>query len=398
MEQLFSRYNLIVERTPTAFVRYLYHQINWDNRLIAIVGARGVGKTTMLFQRIKLEYPLGSREVLYASLDQLWFTTNTLLKLADQFYLNGGKVLFLDEVHKYPNWSQEIKNIYDLYPDLKIVFTGSSMLDIFRGRSDLSRRALKVTLYGLSFREFIQYEHNIELPTLTLNEIISNHVAIATSIASKIKPVALFKEYLKYGYFPFYKEDREGYLQRLLETINTIIEVDIPANINIELATIYKIKKLFAIIATLVPFTPNISQLAAKVETTRPSLLAYLEALEKAKALLLLNKQAQGLKRLAKPEKIYLSNTNYAYALDQSNLDIGNLRETFFYSQLQVKHKVTYSNITDFIIDEAYHFEIGGKTKGEKQISSLTNAYIAKDDIEVGYANQIPLWLFGLLY
>lgn len=398
MEQLYTTFRYLVSRTQPGFVRYLYARINWKNRLIAIIGSRGVGKTTMLLQHIQQNYDVYSDQVLYVSLDNLWFSTHSLLELADEFHKRGGKSLFLDEVHKYPGWSREIKNIYDSYPEMKVVFTGSSMLDIHRSGGDLSRRALKYTLYGMSFREFLEFEHDIKMEVITLDTLLKSHIGLATEIGKKIRPVAIFREYIKYGYFPYYKEDKEGYFSRLAETVNTILEVDLPANLDIEFSTIAKVKKLFSVIAESVPFTPNISQLAAQVGTTRPSLLNYLEALGRAQAILMLDKEAQGIKRLVKPEKIYLGNTNYAYAFADHTVGIGSVRETFFYSMLQVANKVGYSDKTDFMIGGKYSFEIGEKDKSQAQIAGLLDSYIAKDNIEIGNGNQIPLWMFGLLY
>lgn len=398
MESLRRIFHHLVSRTEIHFVRYLYPQINWDNRLIGIVGPRGVGKTTMLLQHIRQHYDIGTGEVLYASLDNLWFSRHTLVELADEFYKSGGKALFLDEVHKYDGWAREIKNIYDSYPELKVVFTGSSMLDIYRSGADLSRRAIKYTLYGMSLREFLLYEHGIKIGPLTLEEVLKDHVGIAAEIGRQLRPLAAFREYLKYGYFPYYKEDKEGYFTRLAETVNTVIEVDLPATVDIEFPTIAKIKKLFSVIADSVPFTPNISRLAVQVGTTRPSLLNYLEALGKAQAILMVDKEAQGTKRLVKPEKIYLGNPNYAYAFADRKADTGNLRETFFHSMLQVTGRVGYSDKTDFLVDGQYSFEIGGQNKTSRQIQGMENAYIAADDIESGFGNKIPLWMFGLLY
>ena len=398
MERLIFLFHSLISRTDTRFVRYLYQRINWNNRLIAIVGSRGVGKTTMLFQHIKQNYDLASGEALYVSLDNLWFATHSLFDLADEFQKNGGKALYLDEVHKYHDWSREVKNIYDSFPDLKVVFTGSSMLDIFRSGSDLSRRAMKYTLYGMSLREYLEYEYNIKFDAVDMETLLKEHVKIAAKICKRIKPIVVFKEYIKYGYFPFYKEDKDGYFIRLSEAVNTVIEVDLPANMNIEFATIYKIRKLFSIIAASVPFTPNIMQLSSMVETTRSSLLMYLDALEKANAILALDKEAKGLKRLVKPEKIYLGNTNYAFVFAEEKSDTGNLRETFFYSQLNATNKVAYSDKTDFLVDGKYSFEVGGKRKGQSQISGIPDSYVVKDNIEIGFGNQIPLWLFGMLY
>ena len=398
MEQLLSIFHHLISRTDLHFVRYLYAKIDWNNRLIGIVGSRGAGKTTMLLQHIRQHYDIASGKALYASLDNLWFSTHSLLELADEFYKSGGQTLFLDEVHKYPGWAREIKNIYDSYPELKVVFTGSSMLDIYRSGADLSRRAIKYTLYGRSLREFLQYEHGIDIKAITLEELLREHIALASEISRKIRPIAVFREYLRYGYFPYYREDKEGYFARLSETLNTVLEVDLPATMDIEFPTIAKIKKLFSVIADSVPFTPNISQLAAQVGATRPSLLNYLEALGKAQAILMVDKEAQGTKRLVKPEKIYLGNPNYAYAVADRKADVGNLRETFFHSMMQVTSRVSYSDKTDFMIDGKYSFEVGGQNKTDRQIQGIADAYIAADDIEIGFGNKIPLWMFGLLY
>ena len=272
------------------------------------------------------------------------------------------------------------------------------MLDIYRSGTDLSRRAIKYTLYGMSLREFLHYEYDIKTEPITLEELLKKHIGLALEISKKIRPLAVFKEYLKYGYFPYYREDKEGYFSRLAETVNTILEVDLPTSMDIEFSTIAKIKKLFSVIADSVPFTPNIAQLATQIGTTRPSLLNYLEALGKAQAILMIDKEAQGIKRLVKPEKIYLGNPNYAYAFSDRKADIGSLRETFFHSMLQVTNKIGYSDKTDFTIDGKYSFEIGGHNKTSKQILGIENAYIAADDIEVGAGKKIPLWMFGLLY
>jgi len=398
MEQLFAIFHNLISRTELGFVRYLYPKINWSNRLIGIIGSRGVGKTTMLFQHIKQTYDINSGEALYASLDNIWFAGHSLVELAQEFHNNGGKALFLDEVHKYPGWAREIKNIYDSYPEMKIVYTGSSMLEIYRSSVDLSRRAVRYTLYGLSFREFLEYEYGFKMEAVSLEMLLKNHIAIASQIIKSVKPIVAFKEYLKYGYFPFYKEDKGGYSQRIQETINAILEVDLPSAMDVEFATILKIKKLFSIIAGLVPFTPNISQLASQIEVSRASMPKYLHALSSAHAILTLDKEAKGMKQLVKPEKIYLGNTNYIYALAAEGADIGNVRETFFHSLVAATNEVTYSDKTDFLVDDRYSFEVGGKDKDGKQIKGLVDSYLAKDNIEIGYANQIPLWMFGLLY
>jgi predicted AAA+ superfamily ATPase len=398
MQQLFSIFYQQLNRVSTDFKRYLYTEIHWQNRLIAIVGSRGTGKTTMLLQHIKLNYQSLSGEVLYASLDSLWFSIHSLVYLADEFAKQGGKVLYLDEVHNYIGWSREIKNIYDSHPEMKIVFTGSSLLEVYKGEADLSRRVITYHLYGLSFREFLEYEYDIKLDAITVDEIMLNHTKLALTIGAKIKPLVAFNEYIRYGYFPYYKEDKELYPIRLLATLNTIIELDLPATERIDYYSVVKIKKLFAILASLVPFTPNVSQLSHDIETTRVSLLNYLYYLEKAQAIMLLSKESSGIKQMAKPDKVYLGNTNYAYALGGEQTNIGSVRESFFMNQVRVKNNVSFSNTVDFIVSGKYNIEIGGKNKTKKQIVGLDNAFTVLDNIEIGYSNQIPLWLFGLTY
>jgi len=398
MQQLFTSFYQQLNRVSTDFKRYLYTEIHWQNRLIAIVGSRGTGKTTLLLQYIKLNFPAISGEVLYASLDNLWFSTHSLMYLADEFSKQGGKILYLDEVHNYIGWSREIKNIYDSYPDMKIVFTGSSLLEVYKGEADLSRRAITYHLYGLSFREFLEYEYGIIQDAVSVDEIMMNHTKLASIITVKIKPLVVFNEYIRYGYFPYYKEDKELYHIRLLSTLNTIIELDLPAIERIDYYSVVKIKKLFAVLAALVPFTPNVSQLSHDVETTRISLLNYLYYLEKAQAIMLLSKESSGIKQMAKPNKVYLGNTNYAFALGGENTNIGSVRESFFMNQVRVKNLVTFSNIVDFKVSGKYNIEIGGKNKTKKQIVGLDNAYTVIDNIEIGFGNQIPLWLFGMTY
>lgn len=398
MQQLYTTFYQQIKRVSTDFRRYLYDEIHWQNRLIAIVGSRGAGKTTLLLQHIKLNFPQLSGEVLYVSLDNLWFSTHTLLYLADEFSKQGGKALYLDEVHNYAGWSREIKNIYDSYPDMKIVFTGSSMLEVYKGEIDLSRRAIRYTLYGLSFREFLQYEYNIEMDALSFEEILTNHTQLAITLSAKVKPLIAYNEYIRYGYFPYYKEDKEMYPIRLLGTLNTIIETDLPAVEHIDYYSVVKIKKLFAVLSLLVPFTPNISQLSNDIETTRVSLLNYLYYLEKAQAIMLLSKESSGMKQMAKPDKVYLGNTNYAYALGGDQTNIGSVRESFFMNQVRVKNKVAFSSRVDFVVSDKYNMEIGGKNKTKQQLVRLDNAFIVVDNIEIGYGNQVPLWLFGLTY
>lgn len=400
MEALFSAFYRKLAETDTYFERYLKGQIDWDNRLIAITGARGTGKTTLLLQHIKERYGNSPEDVLFLSLDNIYFSTHSLYALADDFYAYGGNELYLDEVHKYPTWAQEIKNIYDDFPKLKIVFTGSSMLQIFKADADFSRRVRHFQLFGLSFREFLIFEGaltNAQEPFI-LGEILENHVFIAQKLLKEIKPLPAFQKYLKSGYYPYYKEDINGYGERVLQTFNTIMESDLPNVESIDFYSINRIKKLFYILSEMVPFTPNISQLSQMVDVTRVSLMNYLGLLEKAHAVLLLKQKATGIRQMVKPEKIYLQNTNYNYALSGEEPENGNLRETFFFNQLQQSHKVTFFEQTDFCVDGKYYFEIGGKNKTTRQIKGLDNAYLVLDGITTGFRNEIPLWLFGFLY
>jgi hypothetical protein len=323
-----------------------------------------------------------------------------LYSLAEDFCANGGKELYLDEVHKYPAWSQEIKNIYDDFPKLKIVFTGSSMLQIFSADADLSRRVRHFQLFGMSFREYLIFEGLLKKsqPAYSLETILKNHVSIAQELTKKITPLPAFRKYLQYGYYPYYKEDVAGYGERVLQTFNTVMESDLPNVESIDFYSINRIKKLFYILSEMVPFTPNISQLSQMVDVTRVSLMNYLQLLEKAHCVLTLKQKATGIRQMVKPEKIYLQNTNYNYALAADNPETGNLRETFFFNQLQQNHKVTFSENTDFCINGKYNFEIGGKNKTSAQIKNLNNAYLALDGIPTGFRHEIPLWLFGFLY
>jgi predicted AAA+ superfamily ATPase len=348
-------------------------------------------------QHIKINFPDKSK-ALYASLDNIWFIKHSLLELAEDFYGLGGTHLFLDEVHKYKSWAVEIKNIYDSYPTLHIVFTGSSMLEIFNASVDFSRRSVVYELKGLSFREFLKYENEIELPVFELSDILKNHRTIASEITSKIKILPEFKKYLEYGYYPYYKENIATYPIQLEQSINKTLFDDLPAVENIEYATILKIKKLIGTIAEMVPFTPNISNLSATIEIGRHALVKYFYLLDKAGIILCVTEANQTLQTLSKPQKVCFENTNIIHFLAFQNINTGNVRETFFVNQLRTKHKVNTAENGDFTIDEQIVFEVGGKNKSNSQIKNIENAYIAADDIETGFANKIPLWLFGFLY
>jgi len=398
LEQLTAQHRKLIQNTPTKQVRSLMADISWDARLIGIKGSRGVGKTTLLLQYIKLNFAKRMNEALYVSLDSIWFADNTLIELADHFVKHGGKFLFLDEVHKYPNWSQELKNIYDGYPELQIVFTGSSLLDILNARADLSRRAVVYTLQGLSFREYLAMQTGEEFSQLSLAEVLRNHEEIVPEILEKVKPLAHFNEYLATGYFPFYFEQPVLYYPKLREVVNMILEIELPLLRAVGISYIPRVKQLLYIISQSVPFVPNVTKLSERIGIQRITLLSYLHYLDEVKLTRNLFKESGGISKLQKPLKIYLENTNLMYSFGGEDINAGNLRETFFANQLSYRHNVQYSGQGDFLIDEKYTFEIGGKGKDGQQLQGLKNAFVAADDIEYGFKNKIPLWLFGFLY
>lgn len=397
MESLFERFYQKLQYTDTSFTRSLMQQIHWEARLIGIRGARGVGKTTLLLQYIKLHLPQDN-STLYASLDNIWFSNHLLYELADNFVKKGGKYLFLDEVHKYPNWSQELKNIYDDFPTLHIVFTGSSLLEILNARADLSRRAIIYEMQGLSFREYLNFYQKTNFPIVSLEDIINKHVDLSREITSSIKPLQYFSDYLRNGYYPFYQELPPLYYQRIEEVINMTLEIELPLLRGVEISYIPKIKQLLKIIADAVPFSPNIAKLSERIGISRNALITYLNYLQEVHITNNLTRATSGIGVLQKPEKIYLDNTNLMFTLSSTQPNTGNARETFFLNQLSYLFTVNSSPESDFIVDNKYTFEIGGKNKTKKQISSLTDAYIAADEIEFGHDIKIPLWLFGFLY
>ncbi len=396
MEKLLEEFQDKINKTTLDFQRYLIDEIEYENQLIAIKGARGSGKTTLLLQHAKKN--LNLKTSLYVSLDHLFFLENTLVSLAESFAKIGGTHLLLDEVHKYPNWSREIKLIYDGLPDLNVIFTSSSMLEIYKSESDLSRRAITYDLKELSFREFIQFETKIVFPAHNYKDLIENHNEIALSILEKIKPIPLFAKYLQFGCYPYYKKSPKFYNQKLLNTINLIIEIDINAVDHISYDLILKLKKLLFAIASSAPFTPNITKLSERIGMSRAMLIEAIKQLERAGLVNELYKQTKGIGALTKPEKLYLNNTNLMYALAKDSVNIGNLRETFFINQFKHLANVHLAEQADFLIDGKYTFEVGGKNKTQVQIQGINNAFIAKDNIEIGFGNVIPVWLFGFMY
>ena len=395
-QQLEGLYLAKIRKVDTKVVRYLYEKINWDARLIGIKGARGVGKTTLLLQRIKLAYKKMDN-VFYVSLDNLWFQSHSLPELVDWLYQHGIRNLFLDEVHKYSDWATVIKNLYDTYDDLRIVYTGSSMLEIDHSRVDLSRRQTLYTLQGLSFREYLAISKVKEVSPMGLTQLFEEHQRVAMDVSRDIPVAKYFEEYLRNGYYPFFKEAGNDYMSRLNETAVLVMETDMPAVESISYTTIQKTKQLLMLIAGNVPLVPNISKLSAQLETTRDSCLKMLYTLDKAGLLLLLTRNIKDYKHLVSPEKIFLGNTNLMYALG-SRINEGTLRETFFLNQLSLNHDVYAPSQGDFLVDNKYLFEVGGKNKTFEQIKDMQDSFLAVDDTEVGSRNRIPLWMFGLLY
>jgi predicted AAA+ superfamily ATPase len=388
MERITDTYFRLLESTDLGFKRYLTHRINWDQRLIALVGARGTGKTTLMLQHIKESLPVD--RTLYVSADNIHFTHEGLLDLADQFWKLGGRHLFIDEVHKYPNWSQEVKNIYDSFPQLQVVLTGSSVIDMLKGYGDLSRRAVIHHLRGLSLREYISMKHGTELPVVSLDDITDG-----APIGMKgLLPIKLFHEYLAEGHYPFFAEG--DVMLRLNGAVNAVFEVDLPKHLDIRPSSIDKLKHLLVIIAGSVPFKPNLSKLAEMTGISRNTLPDHLHHLERAGLIAQLRSGTGGIRSLGKADKVYLDNTTLMHMFSDRP-DIGTMRETFFLNQVSAMHTVNASDRVDFRVGEL-QFEVGGRKKGSHQLEGLSNAFLVKDDIEHPVGNTIPLWHFGFLY
>lgn len=397
MESLFDKHWNRLQNTNLTFERGIMSQIDWNSRLIGIKGARGTGKTTLLLQYIKKNLP-PDHTSLYISLDNIWFTENKLSSLVDTFTKKGGKYLFVDEVHKYPNWAIELKNFYDDYPALKIVFTGSSLLEILNSRADLSRRAVTYHMQGLSFREYINLSKGYNFGVFSLPDILNNHLSIAQSILQQIRPFEHFDGYLKHGYYPFYFEYPALYNQRLEEVLNMIVEIELPLLRQVEIAYTSKIKQLLQIISQSVPFIPNVTKISERIGINRATMLTYLHYLQEAHLTINLYKSIKGISKLQKPDKIFLENTNLMHTLSPNTANKGNLRETFIANQIGYNHQIEFSDEGDFLVDGQYTIEIGGRRKTGKQIRQVEKAFIVSDDIEYGIDNKIPIWLFGFLY
>lgn len=392
MESLINDYKALLERVDTTFVRYLHDRINWDSRLIAILGARGVGKTTLLLQHIKMHDNID--RTLYVLADDFYFSNHSLYDLALRFYQFGGQKLYIDEIHKYHNWSVEIKNIYDKLPDLQVIYTGSSILELEQGGADLSRRKVEYMLHGLSLREYINIVHHQHIQPYTLQEILQGEVKLPDT---SIRPLQQLSDYLRTGYYPFFLEGE--YAMRLNGVLKQVVEFDIPSFADFNASSRQKLKKLLYILAQSVPFKPNYSKLERDLNISRNTLPHYMHLLEKARLISLLPEKSDGIKLLEKIEKVYLQNPNIAYTLSDTTPNLGNIRESIFLAWTSVDHHVTASPVSDFEID-GITFEIGGRSKGRQQLADLNprKAYVVKDDIEHVALHSIPLWMFGFLY
>lgn len=391
MEQLIANYRRLLQLTESRFHRYMYDKVNWNGRLVGIVGARGVGKTTMILQHIKEKMDVN--RCLYVNAEDFYFASHKLVDLADEFTKMGGEYLYIDEIHRYDGWSKELKLMYDYHPELKIVFSGSSILDINKGvKADLSRRAVKYTMYGLSFREYLELFEGIKSKVYTLDEVLEHKVEMATDF----RPLMYFRRYLEKGYYPFALEDDYG--EKLLNTVTKTLETDIPEYANMNVSTGRKLKRLMAVIAESVPFKPNMVTLAEVLGISRNNVADYLLYIEKAGLITQLRDQTGGVRSIGKVDKVYLENTNLIYSLTKKDrVEIGNVRETFFMNQLRVVDDPITSPVSDFLVGDRT-FEVGGRNKKQKQIRDIKKAYVVKDDIEYGALNVIPLWMFGLLY
>ena len=399
MEKLFGKKDQLLRLTSMNIVREAMNTINWDAQLICLRGARGVGKTTLMLQYIKSHYRPMSNEVLYVSLDAVYFSTHTLIDLADRFYKNGGKHLFVDEVHKYNSWSREIKEIYDTYPDMRVVISGSSLLNILGGDADLSRRCIPYELHGLSFREYLQFFHNIQIQPRSLQDILEHPEEICSEVLDKCHPLPLFKDYLQHGYFPFYLKSKENYATLIEQVVNYVIETELPQCYGVDMAMVRKIKALMSIVSSSIPYEVDATKLSGVIGVHRTTVVNYLYMLDKAKLINMLFAEAKTIKKLQKPDKIYIENPNMLYALAEGNVEIGTARETFCINQLRVHHNVEYSKKQgDFRVDGKYTFEIGGQSKGFGQMAGVSDSYVLADDIETPFGRKLPLWIIGFLY
>jgi len=392
MQNLVNIHNSLLEQNRTNIRRELLDEIDWDNRLIGIKGFRGVGKTTFLIDLVKEKF-LNDKTCLYVNLNNFYFAKRKIISFADEFYKTGGKILLLDQIHKYPDWAAELKICFDSFPDLKIIFSASPVLRILDGNNDLKDIAKVYYLEGLSFREFLNHQSGSNFRRYTFQEILINHVGIAQEITREVKPLAFFNDYLKEGFYPYFLNNKGFYSETLLKHINLALEIDVTYLNQIDLQYLPKLRKLIQIVASQAPFSPNVSKISADVQTSRATVMNYLRYIKNARIINMLfqNGSEDDIK---KPNLVYLHNTNLMYAIDPGNISSKTLRQTFFYNQVGYQHQIKSSEKADFKINDMYHFNIGGKYTSPVE----DGFFAAADMIEVGSGNTIPLWLFGFLY
>ena len=403
MDALFRKSDRLLANTRTEIIRDKMGEIHWNAQLISIMGAKGVGKSTLIKQYLKQNYALGDRRVLYCSADTVDFSMRTLVGLAEEFVMRGGELLVIDEIHKYhsgtADWSREIKEIYELFPDLKLIVSGSSLLQLREGDADLSRRAIKYTMPGLSFREALRFYHGLSFPKWSLEDILAHPYDLWQTVSDKCKPVALFKEYLEKGYYPFLLEGEGEYYTKIEQVVNYIIETELPRICKVDVANVRKLQALINMICSEVPFELNANRIAAALEIGRDTVVEYLKYLGDAKVLNLLYSDKKKMGKLSKPDKVYLENPNILYALAPTKVEIGTLRETFAIGSLSESHNVEYSKAQgDFKVDGKYTFEIGGRSKDFSQIASVKDSYVFADDWDMPDGAKLPLWMLGFLY
>lgn len=403
MDSLFRKSDRLLANTKTEIIRDMMDEIHWNAQLVTIMGAKGVGKSTLIKQYLKQNYRLGDRRILYCSADTVDFSMRTLVGLAEEFSIHGGELLAIDEIHKYKSgttdWSREIKEIHELYPDLKLIVSGSSLLRLREGDADLSRRAVKYTMPGLSFRESLRFYHGLEFKRWALDDILDHPYDLWQEVSSKCKPVVLFKEYLEKGYYPFLLEGEGEYYTKIEQVVNYIIEAELPQICKVDVANVRKLQALIALICSEVPFELNANKIAAAIEIGRDTIVEYLKYLGDAKVLNLLYSDKKKIGKLSKPDKVYLENPNILYALTPTTAEIGTLRETFAICSLSESHTVEYGKAQgDFKVDGKYTFEIGGRSKGFSQIAGVENSYIFADDWDMPDGAKLPLWMLGFLY
>ncbi|MDF1795584.1 MAG: AAA family ATPase [Coxiellaceae bacterium] len=399
LEDLIASHNQVIEDLDTSHQRYLYPEINWDSQAICLLGARGVGKTTLICQHLNNHYTSHSK-ALYISADNINVTAIGLLKIATEHFKYGGEAIYIDEIHKYPNWSQEIKNIIDTYRKKKIVFSGSSAIELQKSKYDLSRRVNYYQLSGLSFREFLAFQYDISIEPVALQDILKSHEALAKQF-NNAPILKYFQDYLIYGYFPFFLEGTNDYLHKLNNVIEKVIYEDIASSENINNSTVIILKKLLWLVATSKILQPNIDKISKDMHVSREIIYSCLNYLDRSCLLKSVYPPEKGLRLVRKPAKVFLNNTNLISVIHNElklPVDIGGVRETFFANQIAEKHSLKTHAKADFIIDNQYVFEVGGQSKKATQIKNIKQSYLAIDGIEIGYANRIPLYLFGLMY